>query len=137
MDNGLLMQEAIKARTKAYIPYSHFGVGAALLDQEGDVHHGCNIENAAFTPGNCAERTALFSAIAGGQQPRSFKAIAIVGDTDDPIAPCGVCRQVMFELCEPDMKVILGNMKGDLRETTVAELIPYAFGPSDLNSSQK
>ncbi|WP_145409764.1 cytidine deaminase [Paenibacillus xylanexedens] len=137
MDNGLLMQEAIKARTKAYIPYSHFGVGAALLDQEGNVHHGCNIENAAYTPGNCAERTALFSAIAGGQQPRSFKAIAIVGDMDDPIAPCGVCRQVMFELCEPDMKVILGNMKGDLRETTVAELIPYAFGPSDLNSSQK
>lgn len=66
MDNGLLMQEAIKARTKAYTPYSHFGVGAALLDSEGHVHHGCNIENAAYTPGNCAERTAMFSAIAGG-----------------------------------------------------------------------
>ncbi|MGE6573380.1 cytidine deaminase [Paenibacillus xylanexedens] len=137
MDNSLLMQEAIKARTKAYTPYSHFGVGAALLDSEGHVHHGCNIENAAYTPGNCAERTAMFSAIAGGQKPRSFTAIAIVGDTDGPIAPCGVCRQVMYELCEPDMKVILGNLKGDLQETTVAELLPWAFGLSDLNSAKK
>ncbi|MFK0523583.1 cytidine deaminase [Paenibacillus illinoisensis] len=137
MDNQQLMQEAIKARAKAYTPYSHFGVGAALLDSEGNVHHGCNIENAAYTPSNCAERTALFSAIAGGQQPRSFKAIAVVGDTEGPIAPCGVCRQVMVELCEPDMKVIMGNLKGDLQETTVAELLPWAFGPSDLDFAKK
>ena len=137
MDRQGLMQEAIKARTKAYTPYSHFGVGAALLDHEGNVHHGCNIENAAYTPSNCAERTALFSAIAGGQKPRSFKAIAVVGDTEGPIAPCGVCRQVLFELCEPDMPVFLGNLKGDLQETTVAELLPWAFGPADLEKSTK
>ena len=68
-----------------------------------------------------------------GQQPRSFKAIAVVGDTEGPIAPCGVCRQVLVELCEPDMKVIMGNLNGDLHETTVAELLPWAFGPSDLD----
>lgn len=137
MDTAMLMQEAIKARTKAYIPYSQFGVGAALLDTQNQIHHGCNIENAAFGPTNCAERTALFRAIADGHAPRSFKAIAIVGATDDPITPCGVCRQVMAELCDPDMPVFLGNMKGDIRETTVKDLLPGAFGPADLESNNK
>ncbi|CAM2830874.1 cytidine deaminase [Paenibacillus sediminis] len=127
-----LLDEAKKARSKAYIPYSHFGVGAALLDADGQIHHGCNIENAAFGPTNCAERTAIFRAIADGHQPGSFKAIAVIGDTDHPISPCGVCRQVMIELCGPDMPVILGNMKGDVLETTVRDLLPGAFGPSDL-----
>lgn len=134
MDTGVLMQEAMKARTRAYIPYSHFGVGAALLDMNGDVHLGCNVENAAYGPTNCAERTALFRAIADGHQPGSFQAIAVVGDTEGPCTPCGVCRQVLIELCKPDMKVILGNMKGDIRETTVGELLPGAFGPWDLKS---
>jgi len=133
MDTGLLMQEAIKARTRAYIPYSNFGVGAALLDAGGKVHHGCNVENAAYGPTNCAERTALYRAIADGHEPGSFKAIAIVADTEGPCTPCGVCRQVLVELCKPDMTVILGNMKGDIRETTVSELLPGAFGPWDLN----
>lgn len=132
MDNTLLLQEAIKARAAAYTPYSGFGVGAALLDEEGHVHHGCNIENAAYGPTNCAERTAMFRAVADGNAPGSFRAIAIVGDTEEPIAPCGVCRQVMLELCDPDMPVILGNLKGDIRETTIRELLPYAFGPSHL-----
>ncbi|AOZ91718.1 cytidine deaminase [Paenibacillus crassostreae] len=134
MDSATLLKEAIKAREKAYIPYSHFGVGAALLDSEGKVHHGCNIENAAYGPTNCAERTAMFRAIADGHQARSFKAMAVVGDTGGPIAPCGVCRQVMIELCDPDMLVILGNLKGDVLETTVSELLPGYFGPSDLEN---
>jgi cytidine deaminase len=136
MNSVLLLQEAIKARAKAYIPYSRFGVGAALLDQNGDVHHGCNIENAAFGPTNCAERTALFRAVADGHKPGSFKAIAVIADTDGPVSPCGVCRQVMIELCHPDMKVILGNLKGDFKETTVRELLPGAFGPTDLAQGQ-
>ncbi|SMF88527.1 cytidine deaminase [Paenibacillus uliginis N3/975] len=134
MDTGTLMQEAIKARARAYIPYSNFGVGAALLDINGEVHHGCNVENAAYGPTNCAERTALFRAIADGHKPGSFQAIAVVGDTEGPCAPCGVCRQVLVELCKPDMKVILGNMKGDIQETTVEELLPGAFGPWNLES---
>lgn len=136
MDSALLLQEAIKARTSAYIPYSRFGVGAALLDQDGHVHHGCNIENAAYGPTNCAERTAMFRAIADGHKARSFQAIAVVADTDGPVSPCGVCRQVMVELCGPDMKVILGNMKGDIVETTVRDLLPGAFGPDDLEQGQ-
>jgi cytidine deaminase len=137
MDSARLLEEAIIAREKAYIPYSHFGVGAALLDSEGHVHHGCNIENAAYGPTNCAERTAMFRAIADGHQAGSFKAIAVVGDTEGPIAPCGVCRQVMVELCGPDMLVILGNLNGDVRETTVGELLPGYFGPSDLEEKVK
>ena len=134
MDTGMLMQEAIKARTRAYIPYSKFGVGAALLDQYGNIHLGCNVENAAYGPTNCAERTALFRAVADGHAPGSFQAIAIVADTETPCAPCGVCRQVLVELCRPEMKVILGNMKGDIHETTVADLLPGAFGPWDLKT---
>lgn len=136
MDAALLLQEAIKARINAYIPYSHFGVGAALLDQHGHVHHGCNVENAAFGPTNCAERTALFRAIADGEKAGSFKAIAVVADTDGPVSPCGVCRQVLVELCPPDMPVFLGNLKGDVTETTVRDLLPGAFGPSDLEQAK-
>lgn len=132
MDKAQLLQEAIAARNSAYIPYSGFGVGAALLDSEGHVHRGCNVENAAYGPTNCAERTALFRAIADGLSPGSFRALAVVGDTEEPISPCGVCRQVILELCAPDMPVFLGNLKGDIRETTVGELLPFAFGPSHL-----
>ncbi len=133
MESSQLLQEAIIARAKAYVPYSHFSVGAALLDEDGNVHHGCNIENAGYSPSNCAERTALFSAIAQGHHPGSFRMLAVVGDTDEPIAPCGVCRQVMVELCKPDMPVLLANMKGDTRMTTIAELLPHAFGPWNLS----
>ncbi|MNE62472.1 Cytidine deaminase [compost metagenome] len=134
MDYKWLIQEAIKAKEAAYIPYSGFGVGAALLDQNGHIHYGCNIENAAYGPTNCAERTAMFRAIADGLKPGTFQAMAVVGDTDDPIAPCGVCRQVLLELCHGEMPVILGNLKGDIRQTTVNELLPYSFGPAQLNS---
>ncbi|WP_305120899.1 cytidine deaminase [Saccharibacillus sp. JS10] len=132
IDSNALIQEAILAREKAYVPYSGFKVGAALLDDQGQIHHGCNIENAAYGPSNCAERTALFSAVAHGHKPGSFTMLAVVGDTDGPIAPCGVCRQVLVELCKPDMPVWLSNLKGDTRQTTIKELLPDAFGPWDL-----
>jgi len=127
-----LISAARKAMDKAYVPYSHFRVGAALLHESGIVYQGCNIENAAYGPTNCAERTALFSAIAQGALPGSFQAIAVIGDTTDPITPCGVCRQVLVELCSPNMKVIMSNLKGDRKVMTVAELLPGAFSPSSL-----
>lgn len=127
MDEKELVHLAIAARQHAYAPYSHFKVGCALLSNDGKVHLGCNIENAAYGPTNCAERTALFRAIADGYQPKSFKALAVVGDTSQPITPCGVCRQVMSELCSPDMPVIMSNMDGITTCCTVAELLPAAF----------
>jgi cytidine deaminase len=127
-----LMEQAVEAMNKAYVPYSRFKVGAALLDADGNIHHGCNIENAAYGPTNCAERTALFRAVADGLVPKSFQAIAVVGDTDGPISPCGICRQVMVELCAPDMPVYLTNLKGHVLKTTVADLLPGAFTANDL-----
>ncbi|GGG56323.1 cytidine deaminase [Paenibacillus radicis (ex Gao et al. 2016)] len=134
-DYNALLADAKEAMTRAYTPYSHFQVGAALLDDEGRVHYGCNIENAAYGPTNCAERTALFSAIANGLRPGKFKAIAVIGRTDGPIAPCGVCRQVLVELCPPDMPVVMGNMQGDWAIATVSELLPGAFTPASLDST--
>jgi len=122
-----LLERAGEARKQAYAPYSGFYVGAALLDDQGQVHNGCNVENGAYGPTNCAERTALFRAVADGHQPRSFRALAVIGDTPEPITPCGVCRQVMIELCRPDMPVIMGNLNGAWRIATVSELLPGAF----------
>jgi cytidine deaminase len=127
-----LMEEAKKARDKAYVPYSKFGVGAALLTTDGKVYHGCNIENAAYSMCNCAERTALFKAYSEGD--RDYQMMAVVADTDRPCSPCGACRQVISELCPSDMKVILTNLKGDVKELTVAELLPGAFSPEDLHA---
>jgi cytidine deaminase len=127
-----LIDEAIKAREKAYVPYSKFGVGAALLTTDGKVYHGCNIENAAYSMCNCAERTALFKAFSEGD--RGFKMMAVVADTDRPCSPCGACRQVISELCPKDMKMVLTNLKGDIQEMTVEELLPGAFSPEDLHA---
>jgi cytidine deaminase len=131
MDNKTLVQEAMKAREKAYAPYSRFQVGAALLTQDGKVYHGCNVENAAYPLCNCAERTALFAAYADGVH--EFARIAIVADTPGPCSPCGACRQVISELCPPDMEVVMSNLKGDTKSMTVAELLPGAFNQEDLN----
>ncbi|CAG7606047.1 Cytidine deaminase [Paenibacillus solanacearum] len=128
-----LIAKALEARDKAYTPYSNFKVGAALLDGGGHVHLGCNVENAAYGPTNCAERTALFRAIADGEPARSFQAIAVVGDTDQPISPCGVCRQVLIELCTPEMPVYLSNLRGEVAVTNVGALLPGAFTSHDLN----
>ena len=127
MDEQKLIQLANEVREHAYAPYSGFKVGSALLGQDGKVHLGCNVENAAYGPTNCAERSSLFRAVSDGCKPGSFKGIAVVGDTEEPITPCGVCRQVMAELCSPDMPVILSNLKGQIYRTTVADLLPGAF----------
>ncbi|MGN1387570.1 MAG: cytidine deaminase [Bacillus sp. (in: firmicutes)] len=126
-----LMEEAKKARENAYVPYSKFKVGAALLTKDGKVYHGCNIENAAYSMCNCAERTAIFSAYA--VKDTEFEALAVVADTERPCSPCGACRQVMAELCPKDMIVYLTNLKGDVQEITVEQLLPGAFLPEDLN----
>ena len=131
MNTNELIEEAKKAMEKAYVPYSKFKVGAALLTTDGKVYHGCNIENAAYSMCNCAERTALFSAYA--HNDKQFKKLAVVADTDRPVSPCGACRQVISELCEQDMVVVLTNLKGDTKELTVQELLPGAFSPEDLN----
>lgn len=130
MNKQELMQLSITARETAYTPYSKFNVGAALLTEDGEVFLGCNIENASYGLANCAERTAIFKAVSEGK--RKFVAIAVSGDTDGPISPCGACRQVIAEFCAPTMPVYLTNLKGDVLETTVETLLPGAFTPEDL-----
>jgi cytidine deaminase len=122
-----LLHDARAARTRAYAPYSRFLVGAVLLTRDGRRFHGCNVENAAYGLCNCAERTALFTAIAAGCRPGEFAALAVVADTPDAVSPCGACRQVMAELCDQTMPVLLGNLGDQLRQTTVAELLPGSF----------
>ncbi|MDD1510893.1 cytidine deaminase [Priestia megaterium] len=131
MDKTGLIDEAKKAREMAYVPYSKFKVGAALLTKDGKVYRGCNIENAAYSMCNCAERTALFKAYSEGD--KEYSALAVVADTDRPVSPCGACRQVISELCPKEMKVILTNLKNDIQELTVEELLPGAFSSEDLH----
>jgi cytidine deaminase len=135
MDEKMLIEEAKKAREFAYVPYSNFKVGAALVSKDGKVYHGCNIENAAYPVTNCGERTAIFKAISEGVT--EFETLAVVADTDRPVPPCGACRQVIAELCPPDMEVILTNLKGDVQKVLVKELLPGAFLPADLKSSKE
>ncbi|WP_126427739.1 cytidine deaminase [Brevibacillus marinus] len=135
MNGQELLKQAIEARKRAYVPYSRFAVGAALLSQGGTVYLGCNIENAAYPLCNCAERTALFKAVSEGE--RSFQALAVVADSPQPVPPCGACRQVLAELCPPAMPVILANMRGEVLQTTVAELLPGAFTKEDLTSESQ
>lgn len=130
-----LIETAFEARENAYTPYSHFRVGAALLAKNGQVFKGCNIENASYPVTICAERTALFKAVSEGV--REFEAIAIVGSMEGQVnelisAPCGVCRQALFEFCGNDLKVILAKSTTDYLETTLGELLPYGFGPANL-----
>lgn len=131
MRNEDLIQEAKKARGKSYAPYSHFQVGAALLTKSGKVYHGCNIENAAYTPTNCAERTAFFKAVSEGET--TFDKIAIVGgaegaEANEMCAPCGVCRQVMMEFCDPkEFQIILADGEGGCKAFALEELLPHGF----------
>jgi cytidine deaminase len=131
MEEKELLNEAVKAREFAYVPYSKFKVGAALVSKDGRVFHGCNIENAAYSMTNCAERTALFKAYSDGVT--EFDTLVVTADTDGPVSPCGACRQVISELCDADMEVILTNLKGDVQRITVKDLLPGAFSPKDLN----
>jgi cytidine deaminase len=134
-DQALLIQKAIEAMERAYAPYSKFKVGAALLTKSGRVIQGFNIENAAYSLCNCAERTALFSALSQHEAPEDhqFVALAVVADTKRPVPPCGACRQVMAELCPLDMPVYLTNLNGDMLETTVGELLPGSFQKEDMS----
>ena len=133
MTDKELMNVAVKAREMSYSPYSNFRVGAALLGLSGKVYTGCNVENAGYTPTNCAERTALFKAISEGE--REFLAIAIVGGLGDTLndfcAPCGVCRQALSEFCGNDFRFILGN-PNNIKVVTMEEILPYSFGKGDL-----
>ncbi|MGT2741699.1 cytidine deaminase [Streptococcus plurextorum] len=120
-----LVELAIEASQRAYVPYSHFPIGAALLTEDGTVYTGCNIENASFGLTNCGERTAIFKAVSDGHQ--KLAEIAIYGQTAEPISPCGACRQVMVEFFQPSAKVTLIAKNGQTVETTVGELLPYSF----------
>jgi cytidine deaminase len=122
-----LISAARDARIRAYAPYSKFQVGAAVLARDGRVFTGCNIENASYGLCNCAERTALFSAIAAGCRPGELTHLAVVADCETPVSPCGACRQVMFELGGPQLVAIRANLKGDRTQTTAADLLPDAF----------
>lgn len=123
-----LVERAEEARKKAYVPYSGFSVGAALLGKSGKVYTGCNIENASYTPTNCAERTAFFKAVSEGET--EFEAIAVVGgkkgENSQFCPPCGVCRQVMKEFCKEDFKIVLSDGK-DTKFFLLSEILPMAF----------
>ena len=137
MNTVELIREAFKAQSFSYSPYSNFQVGAALLTLDGKVYHGCNIESAAYTPTNCAERTAFFKAVSEGKY--GFSKIAVVGNLksgrtqkDDYTAPCGVCRQVMMEFCNQDFEIILAKSEDDYKVLTLSQLLPLGFGPENL-----
>ncbi|MCI7796293.1 MAG: cytidine deaminase [Lachnospiraceae bacterium] len=135
MDNRELIRSALEAMKKAYTPYSDYKVGAALLTKSGKVYQGCNIENAAYTPTNCAERTAFFRAVFDGE--REFDRICVVGgkhgEPVDYAAPCGVCRQVMMEFCDPEtFRIILAVDEDHYSEYLLKELLPLGFGPGNL-----
>ncbi len=128
----LLVQHALTVRHRAYAPYSHYQVGAALLTTKGDIFTGCNVENAAFPATICAERSAVVSAISAGQN--EFVAVAVV--TADGGSPCGICRQVLNEFA-PTLRVIIANAAGDiLLEQLLDQLLPYSFGPSNLKPTE-
>ena len=136
MEAEELIKAAMEAKEHAYVPYSHFRVGAALLTKSGKVYQGCNIENAGYSPTNCAERTAFFKAVYEGE--REFAAIAINGDGDDYLYPCGVCRQVMMEFCDPEtFRIILAIDKEHYDIYTLKDLLPLGFGLRNLINSRE
>nr|WGD68786.1 cytidine deaminase [Bacillus subtilis] len=135
MNRQELITEALKARDMAYAPYSKFQVGAALLTKDGKVYRGRNIENAAYSMCNCAERTALFKAVSEGDT--EFQMLVVAADTPGPVSPCGACRQVISELCTKDVIVVLTNLQGQIKEMTVEDLLPGAFSSEDLHDERK
>lgn len=134
-DAAALAQAALDARKNAYVPYSHYAVGAALLTEEGEIFPGCNIENATYGATNCAERTAFFRAVSLGK--RKFRAIAVAGGMEgekpaEYAYPCGICRQVMREFCGDDFKIIVARSAEDFREYRLDELLPLGFGGESI-----
>lgn len=135
IDVAALVQAALDARENAYVPYSHYAVGAALLTEEGEIFPGCNIENASYGATNCAERTAFFRAVSQGK--RKFRAIAIAGgmEGEKPVEyayPCGICRQMMREFCKDDFKVIVAKSAEDFQEYRLEEILPFGFGGESI-----
>ena len=141
MDDTELAAAALAARERSYAPYSGFTVGAALLAESGRVYPGCNIENAAWSPSNCAERTAFFKAVSEGE--RAFSAIAVAGGragkpAEDFCPPCGVCRQVMMEFCDPDsFRILLVKSAGKPKILTLRQLLPFGFGARNLEGGSR
>ena len=139
VSNEQLIENAIEARKMAYTPYSNYKVGAALLSSDGKIIKGCNIENAAYGPTNCAERTAFFKAVSEGV--KEFSAIAIVGGLENETDlfsgyafPCGVCRQVMREFCDSEFEIVVARSTDDYKVYTLGELLPESFGPDNLKA---
>lgn len=135
MKNSELIALALEARQKSYSPYSGFAVGAALLCANGKIFTGCNIENSGYSATNCAERTAIFKAVSEGE--REFAKIAVVGGNADNAPqnycpPCGICRQVMREFCEPDFEIIIAKNESDYKTVTLADLLPMSFDKRDF-----
>lgn len=128
-----IIKAAAEAREKAYAPYSHFKVGAALLTKDGKIYTGCNVENASYSHTVCAERVALFKAVCAGA--KSFQAIAIVTELDDPASPCGACRQVLAEF-SGDIQIIMANTKGKIIVSNIKELLPLAFNRNNLGEDK-
>ncbi len=131
MKTDKLIEEAIKIRDKAYVPYSKFQVGAALLTKSGKVYTGCNIENAAYPVSCCAERVAIFKAISEGET--EFQEMAVAADSPRPVPPCGSCRQVMSEFFSKTMQIHLSNLKKQTKSFTMEELLPFSFGTDDMS----
>lgn len=131
MNKKELIRKALEAQKKAYVPYSNFHVGAALITEDDEIFTGCNIEISSYSPTICAERTAIFKAVSEGH--KKIKAIAVVGDTDFTY-PCGVCRQVIREFGK-DAIVIVANSEDEYKEYKLEELLPHSFGPEDLEKS--
>ena len=132
MDKNQLIIKAKEARSLSYSLYSHFAVGAALLTKDGKVFVGANIENSSYPLCMCAERNALYNAMMNGYKKEDFVALALSADTDEPCSPCGACRQVISELFPREAPIYMSNLKGDEKETTIDELLPFAFSGDDL-----
>ena len=127
-----LIEKAKEARKLSYSPYSHFAVGAALLCKDGKVYVGANIENSSYPLCMCAERNALYNAKLNGVKKEDMVALALSADTDEPCSPCGACRQVISELFPKNAPIYMSNLKGAVKETTIEELLPFAFSEEDL-----
>ena len=132
MEQDKLVKLAEEARQLSYSPYSNFKVGAALLTKDGKVFYGANIENSSYPLCMCAERNAIYHAMLNGYKKSDFVAMALTADTDTPCTPCGACRQVLSELFPKEGKIYMANLKGDIQETDIEELLPFAFSEDAL-----
>ena len=131
MNYSELLQIAIKSKANSYSPYSKFRVGAVLVSSEGNLYSGVNVENSSYGLTTCAERTAIFKAVSEGE--KNFKTIVLASDSDDFIPPCGACRQVMMEICGPELEVVLSNSEREIRILKLKELLPLSFSKEYLN----